>query len=70
MNRRAEAIKSMYQYHATEEEQTIIPETFELIDNWYVEGFPSIEKLEAVFDVEDVYDMDIDFKVYPKDREC
>ncbi len=67
MNTREDAIKSMYHYKSTEEEQTIIPDTFELIDNWYIDGFDSVEKLEAMFDVEDLYDMDIDLKIYPKD---
>jgi len=48
---REEAIKSMYQYKATEDDQTVVPHTFELIDNWYIEGWDSIEKLEAMFDV-------------------
>jgi hypothetical protein len=63
---REEAIKSMYHYKSTEEEQTVIPETLELIDNWYVDGFDTIEKLETMFNVEDIYDMDIDLKIYPK----
>jgi acyl carrier protein len=65
---REEDIKSMYHYKSTEEEQTVIPETLELIDNWYIDGFDSIEKLEAMFDVEDLYDMDIDLKIYPRDK--
>ena len=64
---RENAIKSMYQYKAIEDDQTVVPYTFELIDNWYIEGWDSIEKLEALFDVEDLYDMDIDLKIYPKD---
>ena len=64
---RENAIKSMYQYKATEDDQTVVPCTFELIDNWYIEGWDSIEKLEALFDVEDLYDMNIDLKIYPKD---
>jgi acyl carrier protein len=65
---REEAIKSMYQYKATEDDQTVVPHTFELIDNWYIEGWDSIEKLEAIFNVEDLYDMDIDLKIYPKNH--
>ena len=65
---REEAIKSMYQYQAIEDDQTVVPHTFELIDNWYIEGWDSIEKLEAVFELEDLYDMDIDLKIYPKDQ--
>ena len=68
MNTREDVIKSMYQYQAIEDDQAVIPETFELIDNWYIEGFPSIEKLDALFDIEDLYDMDIDLKIYPKDK--
>jgi len=65
---REKAIKSLYHYKATEDDQTVVPHTFELIDNWYIEGWDSIEKLEAIFDVEDLYDMDIDLKIYPKDH--
>ena len=68
MNTREDVIKSMYQYQAIEDDQAVIPETFELIDNWYIEGFPSIEKLDVLFDIEDLYDMDIDLKIYPKDK--
>ena len=67
MNTREDVIKSMYQYKAIEDDQAVIPQTFELIDNWYIEGFPSIEKLDTLFDIEDLYDMDIDLKIYPKD---
>ena len=65
---REEAIKSMYHYKSTEEEHLAIPETFEIIYNWYIDGFDSIEKLEAMFDVEDLYDMDLELKIYPKDQ--
>jgi len=51
---REEAIKSMYQYKATEDDQTVVPYTFELIYNWYIEGWDSIEKLETMFDIEDL----------------
>jgi hypothetical protein len=68
MNTREDVIKSMYQYKAIEDDQAVIPETFELIDNWYIEGFSSIEKLDTLFDIEDLYDMDIDLKIYPKDK--
>ena len=68
MNRREEAIKSMYHYKSTEEEQTIVSDTFELIDNWYIDGFKSVETLGALFDIEDLYDMDIELKIYPKDQ--
>jgi len=68
MNTREDAIKSMYHYKSTEEEQTIIPDTFELIDNWYIDGFKSVDELEKLFDVEDLYDMDIELKIYPKDQ--
>ena len=68
MNRREEAIKSMYHYKSTEEEQTIVSDTFELIDNWYIDGFKSVETLGSLFDIEDLYDMDIELKIYPKDQ--
>ena len=58
-----------YLYNA-EGRQLGIPsdkDSFEIIDNWYIDGFDSIEKLEAMFDVEDLYDMDIELKIYPKD---
>ena len=64
---RGNAIKSMYHYKSTEEEHLAIPHSFEIIDNWYIDGFESVEKLEAMFDVEDLYDMDIELKIYPKD---
>ena len=64
---RLEIIKSMYNYKGTEENQNIVLGTFEIIDNWYIDGFESIEKLEIIFDIEDLYDLDIDLKIYPKD---
>ena len=64
---RKDAIRSMYHYKSTEEEHLAIPHSFEIIDNWYIDGFESVEKLEAMFDVEDLYDMDIELKIYPKD---
>jgi len=64
---REDAIKSMYHYKSTEEEHLAIPHSFEIIDNWYIDGFTSIEKLEAMFNIEDLYDMDIELKIYPKD---
>ena len=64
---REDAIKSMYHYKSTEEEHLAIPHSFEIIDNWYIDGFESVEKLEAMFEIEDLYDMDIDLKIYPKD---
>jgi len=63
---REDVIKSMYTYKSTEEAYGIVPDSFELIDNWYIEGWNSIEKLEAIFDIEDLYDMDLDLKIYPK----
>ena len=65
---REEAIRSMYHYKSTEEEHLAIPHSFEIIDNWYIDGFDSIEKLEAMFDIEDLYDMDIELKIYPKNK--
>ena len=63
---REDVIKSMYTYKSTEEAYGIVPDNFEVIDNWYIEGWNSIEKLEAIFDIEDLYDMDLDLKIYPK----
>jgi len=63
---REEVIKSMYTYKSTEEAYGIVPDSFEVIYNWYIDGFNSIEKLEALFDIEDLYDMDIDLKIYPR----
>jgi len=63
---REDAIKSMYHYKSTEE-HLAIPNSFVIIDNWYIDGFESVEKLEAMFDIEDLYDMDIELKIYPKD---
>ena len=64
---REEVIRKMYQYKAEEDDMAIVPDTLEVIDNWYVFGFDTVENLEKVFDIEDVYDMDIDVKFYPKD---
>ena len=52
---REDAIKSMYHYKSTEEEHLAIPHSFEIIDNWYIDGFESVEKLEAMFEILSFY---------------
>ena len=64
---RKEVIRSMYHYHSKEEYIAVVPGTAEIIDNWYVEGYEMVEKLEKVFDIEDVYDNDLNLKIFIKD---
>lgn len=68
-NERLEAIKSMYNHEAIEED-VIMLEDGEIIDNWYILGFQKIEDLEQNFNIEDLYDLDLDAKVYIKDMHC
>lgn len=65
-NDRLEAIKKMYHYDEQIEDVIIIDD--EIIDNWYVFGFPNLKDLEAIFFIEDLYDSEyIDAKIYIKD---
>ncbi|CAA6799849.1 MAG: Unknown protein [uncultured Sulfurovum sp.] len=67
-NGRLEAIKSMYQYKAKEIDHELVPNTMEKIDNWYIEGVKTIERLGELFDVEKIYDSkSIDLKIFVKD---
>jgi len=68
-NERLEAIRSMYNYEAKEED-VIMLEDGEIIDNWYIIKFPNVEELGSRFDIEDLYDLDLDAKVYIKDIHC
>jgi len=60
---RTNTIRKMYDYNATEAKSSMVPSTKEEIGNWYIVGFPKIEDLERVFNIEDVYDLDIDYKI-------
>ncbi len=39
---REEVIKAMYQYEATEEDMLVVPDSQEVIHNWYIVGFPEL----------------------------
>lgn len=68
-NERLVAIKKMYNHEAIEED-VIMLEDGEIIDNWYILGFQRIEDLETNFNIEDLYDLDLDAKLYIKDIHC
>ena len=65
---RKEAIISMYDYRGIEEKQAITTDN-EIIDNWYIEGFDDIKKLEPLFNIEHLYDYPMDAKVIISDIE-
>ena len=65
---RIKTIRSMYDYQGKVAKTGIVQNTGEKIFSWYVCGFDTVEKLEDIFDVEDLYDMDIDFKVFVEDQ--
>ena len=64
---RKDVIKAMYQFEATEEDMMVVPDSQEVIHNWYIIAFPEIEALEKLFDIEDLYDAEPSYKVYVKD---
>jgi hypothetical protein len=68
-SRRLVAIRNMYQYQAKVIDHEIIPNTMEKIDNWYVDGIRTVERLAELFDIERIYDSKaIDLKIFLKDK--
>jgi hypothetical protein len=68
-NRRLVAIRNMYQYQAKVIDHEVIPHTMEKIDNWYVDGIRTVERLAELFDIERIYDSNaIDLKIFLKDK--
>ena len=65
---RIKIIRSMYDYQGKVAKTGVVQNTGERIHSWYVHGFDTVEKIENVFVLEDIYDMDIDFKVYVEDQ--
>jgi hypothetical protein len=65
---RTKTIRSMYDYQGKVAKIGVVQNTGEKILSWYVHGFDTVEKVENVFALEDIYDMDIDFKVYVEDQ--
>ena len=65
---RIKTIRSMYDYQGKVAKTGVVQNTGEKIYSWYVSGFDTVEKVENVFALEDIYDIDIDCKVYVEDQ--
>jgi hypothetical protein len=65
---RLKTIRSMYDYQGKVAKIGVVQNTGEKILSWYVHGFDTVEKVENIFALEDIYEMDIDLKVYVEDQ--
>lgn len=64
---RAKVIREMYDYKGNNSRKAFVPNTKEEIYNWYIVGFESLDKLEEMFNLADLYDAESAYKIYVED---